>query len=80
MLIVATALTSVTSKRTNIHWNILHTVKVDNGETKAFFFDDQSFQKLGFKQDFLTNLQTGKIVQLKAQYDDRGNVLTVEEA
>jgi major membrane immunogen (membrane-anchored lipoprotein) len=53
---------------------------VDNGETKAFFFDDQSFQKLGFKQDFLTNLQTGKIVQLKAQYDDRGNVLEVEEA
>jgi hypothetical protein len=80
MLIVATALTSVTSKSTNIHWNILHTVKVENGEVKAFFFDDASFQKLGFKQDFLTNLQTGKIVHLKAQYDDRGNIVEVEEA
>ena len=80
MLIVATALTSITSKKTNIHWNILHTVKVESGETKAFFLDDSSFQKLGFKQEYLTNFQTGEIVHLKAQYDDRGNIVSVEEA
>jgi hypothetical protein len=80
MLIVATALTSITSKKTNIHWNILHTVKVENGETKAFFFDDASFLNLGFKKEYLTNFQTGEIVHLKAQYDDRGNITEVQEA
>lgn len=78
MQIIVTAVTSVTSKRTNVHWNILHTAKVDNGEVKSFFFDDASFQKLGFKQDYLTDLKSGEIVHLEAQYDDRGNVVSLE--
>ena len=78
MQIVVTAVNSITSKRTNIHWNILHTAKVETGETKAFFFDDAAFQKLGFKQEYLTNLNTGEIVHLEAQYDDRGNIVSLE--
>lgn len=80
MKVVATALTSITSKRTNIHWNILHTAKVDTGETKAFFLDDAAFAKLGFKKEYLTDLKTGEIVHLEAQYDDRGNIVAVDEA
>ena len=79
MQVVVTAVISITSKRTNVHWNILHTVKVDTGETKAFFFDDATFAKMGFKQTWLTNLKDGEITHLEAQYDDRGNIVSLEE-
>ena len=80
MKIILTAVSSITSKKTNLHWNILHTAKVDTGEVKSFFLDDANFAKLGFKQEYLSDLKTGDIVHLEAQYDDRGNVVAIEEA
>ncbi len=80
MQIIITGVTSITSKRTNLHWNIVHTVKLDTGETKAFFFDDASFVKLGYKQDYLTDLKQGELSVLEAQYDDRGNLVSLAEA
>jgi hypothetical protein len=79
MKIIVTAVSSITSKKTNLHWNILHTVKVDTGEVKTFFLDDATFQKLGYKSDYLTDLKSGEIVHLEAQYDDRGNIVSLEE-
>ena len=79
MQVLVTAVTSITSKRTNLHWNILHTVKMENGETKVFFLDDTAFGKLGFKPDFRTDLKSGELVALEAQYDDRGNIVSLKE-
>lgn len=78
--IFITAVIGINSKRTNIHWNIMHTAKLDTGETKSFFFDDAAFAKSGYKPEFLSDLSKGQLVPVEANYDDRGNVTTLAEA
>lgn len=78
MQIVVTAINSITSKKTNVHWNILHTIDVESGQGKAYFYTDEQYRKLNFDPKNVTNLKSGEIVHLEAQYDNRGNIVNLE--
>ncbi len=77
MKLIITKFADITAKKDGRHWNILHTVEQD-GSVKTHFLSDEQIKQFGLSPaTAVSNLSEGKVVELTAEFNSRGQLVDI---